>query len=152
AQARRGRRRLSAPGRAGRGGPPHVRADVATDTHRVHALARVPRSVGSEVAVARSARAPGGEPRAEPPGRERGDHARLFPDYLEHHSAELRLFLAAAGVRLRSSEGATAPRGGGLSPRLRRRRSLVRTGDGDDERGADGLPPGGRNPREAAAA
>ena len=47
AQARRGRRRLLAPGRARRGSQADTGAHPQADAHRVDALARIPRPVGS---------------------------------------------------------------------------------------------------------
>ena len=62
AEARRGRRRLSPPGRAGRRRQAYARTHAQADAHRLDALARVRRSVGSEIAVGGSARAPGRQP------------------------------------------------------------------------------------------
>ena len=117
AQARRGRRRLPAPGRAGRRGAAHAGAHAAAHPHRVDPLARLPRPVGSEVALGGPAGPPGRQPCDQPPGHQRGDHAGILPDHVEHHPPELRLLLAAARLRLRSRQGQAAPRRGRLSRR-----------------------------------
>ncbi len=78
AQARRSRHRLPAPGRAGRRGAAHAGAHAEAHADRVDPLARVPRPVGPEVTVGGPARAPRRQPRDQPPGHQRGDHARLI--------------------------------------------------------------------------
>ena len=112
AQARRGRRRLPAPERAGRRGPADARAHAQAHADRLDPLARVPRSVGSEVAVGGPAGAPGRQPRDRSPGHERGDHARILARQLEHHPPELRLLLAAARPipTIRPGPGSSSPR------------------------------------------
>ena len=75
-------------------------AHAQADPHRVHALARVRRSVGPEVAVGGQARPPRREPCDGPPGRQRGADPGILEDQLEHHPPELRFLLAAAPVRL----------------------------------------------------
>ncbi len=85
-------------------------------------LHRFLRHVGSQVPVGRPARAAGREPRHRPESAERGgDAGRL--------AAQRRVRAQEPGVRhdhraacLRPGEGQEAPRRGGLSERLRRRR------------------------------
>jgi hypothetical protein len=57
---------------------------------------------------------------------QRGAHARLLQDHRQHHPDELRVLLAAARARLRSSRRQEAPGRRRLSQRLRRRRVLLR--------------------------
>ena len=68
AEARRGRRRLSAGRLAGRGGEARSEAEARLLRRHRHVLSRLPRHVGPEVAVGRPARAAGREPRDRPPG------------------------------------------------------------------------------------
>ncbi len=68
-------------------------------------LAILPRPMGPEIAVARSARTPGGQPRARPRRNERGVVPRLLQDHQQHHTRQLRVLLAATACRLRSHEG-----------------------------------------------
>ena len=129
AQARRGRHRLS-----------RSTGALAEEVQRTpgltlkptpivsHALARLPRSVGSEVAVARPARAPGRQPRDRPAGhRTRPSTLGFSRDHRQHHPARAS---SSSGSRrpiptIRRKARA-APGRGRLSERLRRRRLLVR--------------------------
>ena len=63
-------------GRAGRGARAHAGAHAHADLPVGHVLARLPRAVGPEVAVARPARAPGRQPRHRPAGHQPGRDAR----------------------------------------------------------------------------
>ena len=96
AQARRGGHRVRGLRRDRRGGAPHAGAHAPAHAVREHSLARVPRPVGSRLAVARSARAPGRQSRRRPPGRQPGRDPRLLQDHRKHHPHQLRLLLAAA--------------------------------------------------------
>ena len=64
-----------------------------------HVLALLRRPVGRQVALARPARAAGGQPGHQPPGHQRGAHAGLLQDHRQHHPDELRVLLAAARAR-----------------------------------------------------
>ena len=77
-------------------------------------LALLPGSVGSAVAVARSARAPGDQPRAGPQDDQPGADARLLAPDGQHLPGEFRILLAAAGagVRSRSAPASCWPRPG----------------------------------------
>ena len=121
AQARRGGHRLLDSRSARRGiaadARPHAQGHLA-DVHRVDQLHR---AMGSEIAVARPARAAGRQPRHRPQGHQRRRVSGLRPDQREHHSPRLRVLLAAAPLSPRSGPGQEAAGRGGLSARLRRR-------------------------------
>ncbi len=115
-----------------------------------HLLARLPRSVGPEVSVARQARPPGGEPRhrsrRNQPGRDAG---------LRQSHRRVR----AAGVRLRAQGRAAAARyqarqaahdRGRLSQRLRRGRPHAAPALHVARRDGGRLSPGHRHPHQGA--
>ena len=118
---RRGGHRLS-PHRPHRGRHPQdarLHPEGAAALGRV--LARAPRAVGSEVAVARPAGAPGRQLRHRPAGGEPGGDARLLAADREHRPAHLPVRGPLRSARLRSRPGQEAPGRGRLSQRLRRR-------------------------------
>ena len=149
AEARRDRRGLLDPRRAGRGAGAHARPHAEARGHPVAAVGRDARPVGSEIALARSARPPGGQPGDRPQGHQPGDHARPLAADLQHHPQHVRLLLAAAGLSVRPGAGQEAPGRGGLPERLRRRRllpgHLVRERPGGHRQRF----PAGRHPHQA---
>ena len=119
-QDRRGGHRVSLRRRDRRGAPTHARRQDHGAPALRHLLARLPRPVGPEVAMARSARPSGREPRhrsqRDQPGRDAG-------------LRQADRWVRAARVRLRAQGRAAAARSrrakqlldrGGLSQRLRR--------------------------------
>ena len=72
------------------GHPPHAGAAAGGAAAR-HLLARLPRSVGSQIAVGRQARAPGREPGARSPGAQRGRDAGPVAPHRQHRAARLRV-------------------------------------------------------------
>ena len=78
AQARRGRRGLRAARQPRRGAAADARVSAQGAGGLHHLLARLPRPVGPQVALARPARAPGREPRARPARHEPGRVPRLL--------------------------------------------------------------------------
>ena len=100
--ARRDRHRLFDPRRAGRRADAHARPRDQAGGGIGAVLAVLPRTVGPAVAVARPARAPGGQPRARPQDHQPGADARPFAPDRQHLPGEFRLLLAAAGAGLRS--------------------------------------------------
>ena len=99
----------TARGHQAHAGPPAGRAAAR------HLLARLPRPVGSEVAVGRPARAAGRQPRHRPPGAQPGRDARALAPDRQHRAARLRVRAAVRAARLRPGAGQEAPRRGRLS-------------------------------------
>ena len=112
--AQRDRHRLFDPRRAGRRAHAHARPDDQAGGGIGAVLAVLRRSVGCPVAVARPARAPGGQPRARPQDHQPGADARLFAPDGQHLPGEFRLLLAAAGRRstIRRAPASCWPRPG----------------------------------------
>src|SRR5262249_23767946 len=94
--------------RPGRGAPAHSWTDAEARGRPSRGLGQLHRTVGREVAVARSACAPGRNLRDRPPSDEPGREARLRQDHLESGAPELRVLLAAARLWVRSSQGQVA--------------------------------------------
>ena len=91
AEARRGGRRLPARRAAGRGGQARSQPEARLLGRHRHVLPRLLRPVGSEVAVGRPARAPGGQLRDRPPGAERRGDARRLQADRQPRAAQLRV-------------------------------------------------------------
>ena len=125
-EARRGRPRLLHPRRARRGAAEDARPDAEAGGDPGHLLALLPRPVGSEVAVARPARARRGAAGDRLQVDLRGADARLLADHQQHHPRQLRLLLEGAGGGVRPRKGQEAAGRGGLPQRLRCRRLLLR--------------------------
>ena len=90
-------------------------------------LALLRRPVGSQVAVARPARAAGREPRHRPAGDQPGPHPRPLAAQREHHPDLVRVLLAAARAGPRPGPRQAAAGRGRLSLGLRRGRVLSAT-------------------------
>ena len=77
-----------------------------------HLLARLPRSVGSEIAVGRQARAAGRQPGPRSAGAQRGRDAGPLAAHRQHRAARLRVRAAvrSAPVRSRRGRGSSSPR------------------------------------------
>ena len=124
AQARGGRRCLFDPWCAGGGDPAHAGAQACAHPDTRDVLGRLhQRAMEPEIAVARSARAPGRQSGDRPAGHQSGRDAGLLQGRVEHHPLDLRVLLAGAAHRLRSGAGQAAAGGSRLSARLRRRRA-----------------------------
>ena len=91
--------------------------------HR-HLLSRLPRHVGSEIAVGGPARAQGGQPRDRPEGDQRGRDGRRVSADRQHRAQGLRVRAADRALSVRSREGQEAVGRGRLSERVRCGRSL----------------------------
>src|SRR5262249_36962289 len=78
----------------------------------------------SEIAVARPARTPGGQPRHRSASAQPGRDARALEADRRPHPARLRIREIVRAAALRSESGQTAPDRGGLPQRFRRRRLL----------------------------
>ena len=149
-QERARRHHAAGHAQAGRGGPrvshrrPDGRGHQAGSQpqagvfrwHRDH-LSRLPGHVGSQVALARQARAAGGEPGHRPPRpQRRGDGGGLH-SHRQCGAEGLRVRHPHRAGPLQSRAGQAAPRRGGLSKGVRRGRSvslaalLLDGGDGD---------------------
>ena len=115
AEARRGRYRLLDPRRAGRGAAEDAGTDPEAGGDPGHVLALFPRPVGSQVAVARPARARRGAAGDRLQVDLRGADARLFAGHQQHHPRQFRLLLEGAGGGVRPRQGEEAAGRGRLS-------------------------------------
>ena len=109
-------------------------------------LARPARPVGSEVAVARHARAPGRQPRHRPQGAQPGRDARVLEADRLADPARARVLEVLRAGPLRPGAGQEAAGRGRLPQRLRRRRLLPVAALLLDGRGAGRLSAGRRHP------
>ena len=105
AQARRGGHRLLLNGPVAEDVRRTPGLKLTAHAHQRRLLARLPRAVGSEVAVGRPARAAGREPRHRPPGHQRGRDARLRRAHRQHRAAR------TSSSRCRSTRPPTIRRG-----------------------------------------
>ena len=141
----RGRHRLPLRGRAGRRAAQDARAQDRRAARVRDLLARLPRPVGAEVAVARPPRAPGREPRHRPRRAQPGRDARPRQDHRLLRAPDVRVLLAHRRARLRSQARQAAPRRGRVSERLRIGRSLSAAALHRARRGGRELSPGRRD-------
>src|SRR3989441_875314 len=95
-EARRGRHRVLDPRRARGRDAAHARAHAEGHGDPGPAVGQHAGPVGPEVALARPAGAPGGQPRDRPQGHQPGDHARPLQTDVQHHPQHVRFLLAAA--------------------------------------------------------
>ena len=118
---------LDAPDGAGAQARPQLPARLLRRDRR--RLPRLLRPVGSEVAVARPPRAAGRQPRHRPQGAQRGRDARAprRPDGQHVPARRSSSRCRCQPYAYDPGEGQAAPRRGGLSQRLRRRRLLPAT-------------------------